>query len=410
MPESLPNIVVIGAGPAGAATALGLKGLGYPVSCLYQPRKPSVHEGISERVFGALDSLGVQNALRAVSPPVPRSVTWGGVANSANVERIVDRDRFDLGLIQDLVAAGIEVKEATVRLTQWDGVRWHIGLGDGDEITADFLVEARGRRAPNGQGTSTKGPISLSLGQYWRTNGRCSWESVRVGSLPEGWYWIAPTIDGRLFTQISLSGERTGLPSRDGGTQFIVDTLTPLAPFNDDMFANPIGTAHYRGSTPTLHGSPCNEKLIRVGDAAMAVDPLSGNGIFQSLSSALVAPAVVNTLMTRPERGDLARRFYTSRLEHLFYRFSRIGRDFYRDTDVQHRFWEARRHWPDNRAAHANTNGIVGVATRPVVNQGYIESRDVVITHDQPLGIWRIGDRDAVEVIEERHGALPRVD
>jgi len=40
------------------------------------------------------------------------------------------------------------------------------------------------------------------------------------------------------------------------------------------------------------------------------VDPLSGNGIFQSLSSALVAPAVINTLLRQPDSADLARRFY----------------------------------------------------------------------------------------------------
>jgi ATP-binding cassette subfamily B protein len=62
--------------------------------------------------------------------------------------------------------------------------------------------------------------------------------------------------------------------------------------------------------------------------ARSAVDPLSGNGIFQALSSAFLAPAVVNTLLRAPGQAALAKRFYQERLDHLFLRFARIGRDF----------------------------------------------------------------------------------
>lgn len=66
---------------------------------------------------------------------------------------------------------------------------------------------------------------------------------------------------------------------------------------------------------------------LRVGDAAMAVDLLSGNGIFQSLSSALQAPAVINTLLQRPERAELARRFQQQRAGLLCYRAELAGAD-----------------------------------------------------------------------------------
>ena len=38
---------------------------------------------------------------------------------------------------------------------------------------------------------------------------------------------------------------------------------------------------------------------------------------------------------------------------------------------------------------------MLGVATRPVVEAGYIRERAVVITSDQPLGVWRV---DGVEI------------
>ncbi len=133
----------------------------------------------------------------------------------------------------------------------------------------------------------------------------------------------------------------------------------------------------------------------------MAVDPLSGNGIFQSLSSALVAPAVVNTLLQRPAESELAVAFYRDRLHHLFHRFARTGRDFYR-LESRWRgggFWRARAGWPDLEPAHVQPDRVIGTARRPVLNHGFIERAEVVLTEDQPLGIWRIGDRLAKDVM-----------
>jgi hypothetical protein len=132
---------------------------------------------------------------------------------------------------------------------------------------------------------------------------------------------------------------------------------------------------------------------IRVGDAAMAVDPLSGNGIFQALSSALQAPAVVTTLRHDPSRRALAQRFHHQRVEHLFYRFARIGRDFYAQETrwPQAPFWAARRGWPDTEPLHLEvTPATVSLARRPVVCDGRIAEADVVVTPDQPLGVWRV--------------------
>ena len=135
------------------------------------------------------------------------------------------------------------------------------------------------------------------------------------------------------------------------------------------------------------------DNWIRVGDAAMAVDPLSGNGIFQALSSALQAPAVIGTLLHAPASATLAQRFHRERIENLFYRFARIGRDFYLQESrwSDHPFWQARRYWPDAEPIHAGTSpGEVRVARRPVVLDGRIVEDEVVVTPDQPLGVWHL--------------------
>ena len=115
----------------------------------------------------------------------------------------------------------------------------------------------------------------------------------------------------------------------------------------------------------------------------MAVDPLSGNGIFQSLSSALQAPVVINTLLRRPERAVLALQFHQARVEQLFLRFARIGRDFYAQEQgrAEHTFWARRRAWPDAQPMHAEAHWqAVQVARRPVLRDGLVEEAEVVVT------------------------------
>ena len=84
----------------------------------------------------------------------------------------------------------------------------------------------------------------------------------------------------------------------------------------------PAEAAHYRGSTALLHDAIGTRKKLRIGDAAMAVDPCRGMAFF-SHSPLMAAPAVINTLLQRPQDSAMALQFYQDRCEHLFERFSR---------------------------------------------------------------------------------------
>jgi hypothetical protein len=158
-----------------------------------------------------------------------------------------------------------------------------------------------------------------------------------------------------------------------------------------------------RGCTSILHSQLAGENYLRVGDAAMAVDPLSGNGIFQSLSSAMVAPAVINTLLNRPSGAELARQFYQARIADNFMRFARTGRDFYRMESrwSKQSFWHQRQAWPDDIAAHGGDDARwLGVESRPVVLEGFITSRPVAITSDRPLGVWHVAGIELAPLLD----------
>ncbi|UTW14324.1 tryptophan 7-halogenase [Marinobacterium rhizophilum] len=392
-----PHIVVLGAGPAGGAVALGLRRLGYRVTVAGQARPFAAVEGVSERVLAGLRQAGFEQALAQVPEPSPREVTWSGQTSGANTERLLRRVELDRAIGIELQAQGVTLLDGRVRSSRTCGNGYRVEVqgeqgGDVQVLQADFLVEARGRAAPGAGLERLRGPETVSLLQAWQGPERAPMSAVQ--SFGDGWAWMAATEGGLRYLQLTLDVASANLPPKEQLTEYCVTRLSSLARAAPFMAgASPVGTPHARTSTPILCREPVGDNWIRVGDAAMAVDPLSGNGIFQSLSSALQAPAVINTLLRHPQRRAQARAFHQARVEHLFYRFARIGRDFYamEQHSAGNSFWQARRAWPDSVEVHQSvTPGQVSIERRAVLNGDLIDEAEVVVTPDQPLGIWHL--------------------
>ncbi|MEH6470347.1 MAG: lycopene cyclase family protein [Halopseudomonas sp.] len=394
------RILVLGGGPAGGTVALGLKRLGYQVTLISSPRPFLALEGISERVVEGLRSAGFVKALQYLPNPSPRVANWNGNTSAANTERLVDRSQLDQTILEDLADAGVAVILGRVLQTEMLTSAQRVLIQQGDDqrwLQACFVVEARGRAAPLAQLDRVRGCETLSLLQYWR-GAPCTPRSA-AQSFDQGWAWMAAGSDGTRYLQLTLDVASADLPVKsqlEGYCFRYLSRLDLAEPFMRD--AHPSGRVYARTSTPILCYQAVGDNWIRVGDAAMAVDPLSGNGIFQALSSALQAPAVINTLIKRPYQAELAKRFYQDRLDHLFYRFARIGRDFYHleASFSKHPFWQARCRWPDTQPVHPDPDpASVQAARRPVICDDFIIEAEVVISNEYPLGRWH---RDGVEL------------
>src|SRR5437868_5281808 len=107
-------ILILGAGPAGAAVALGLRRLGYPVTLVSDWRRFAALEGVSVRVLDALRGAGLIHALDDAMLPSQRQVSWNAQQHAQNIEYLLDRPRFDRGLREDLRLAGVELIEGRV--------------------------------------------------------------------------------------------------------------------------------------------------------------------------------------------------------------------------------------------------------------------------------------------------------
>ncbi|WP_127806895.1 FAD-dependent oxidoreductase [Hydrogenophaga sp. NH-16] len=399
-------VVVLGAGPAGAAVALGLRRLGHTVTVVGVPRAFDAIEGVSDRVVAGLRGVGIEAALAAIAEPSPRRATWAGQTTALNSERLVDRTAFDRLLWQELQDHGIECIAA--RVMRWapgehgeSGHALQIQRPDDTQprtLRVRFVVEARGRLAPHPPQGVTRGPETVAL--LWRGQGAPGGEAgSAVESLPGGWAWCARLPGGAVALQLTVDPSSITLPPRAQLGAFIrerLSTVEAALPFLDTAATEVHALARTSGAV--LAPEVCGDRWLRVGDAAMAADPLSGNGIFQSLSSALQAPMVVHTLLNHPGDAPHARRFHTERVQGLFQRFARIGRDFYAQEQrwADQPFWSARRAWPDALPAHgAEGDAPPHIEQRPVVDRDRIRLAEVLVTAGQPLGIWHV---DGVEV------------
>lgn len=401
------DILVLGGGPAGAAAAIGLARVGHRVAVVASPRPFDACEGFSERTVEGLRRAGCAAAVARLGDPALRQAAWNGITVEANRETLVDRHAFDAALAEDMAAAGVSVVAGRAGAVTERAGGWHVAVrcsdGASAELSAGFLIEARGRAAPAAGARRHAGPATTAVLRCFQ--GPPAAPGSAVVPFAAGWAWMARLADGRRYVQFAVSSE--AVPNRAGLAAYfdaLLDELPEAAAWRDG--AQAAGPVAARSAGPVLHPAPVGPRRLRIGDAALAVDPLSGNGLFQALSTGLMTVAVVNTLLRRPEDASLAASFYEERTRESFWRFARLGRDFYRQESrwAEAPFWAERRAWPDDRPAHlAPTAGEMKIVARPVVADGFVTARDVVVTPDQPLGIWKLDGVELAPLIRALH-------
>lgn len=382
------DVLITGAGLAGVALALQLHRAGLRVCLLGVPRRFDALEGMAERARRALQVLGCERALQALGPKVLRRAHWSGESFDGNHEYLVERAPFDRALWRDAAAAGVAVCESRVLRVERDGEHWRCAH-EGGELRAPFWVEARGRAAPR-SAQQQRAPSTVAVAAWWRSQPERP--TAGVHALANGWLWYARLPDGRLSAQVFV--DAADVPPRsqllDFYTQQLAQesSLTPLL-----AGAERLGEPHARGAGLTLSEPLIERRCARVGDAALALDPLAGHGQFEALGSALALAPCVRTLLQFPEREALAMRFYRDRMRGDFLAMARNGRDFYalEQGHAERRFWAARQRWPDAEPSHPPMQRGVGrVEARPVSVDGFVEERQVVVCPDQPRGVWQI--------------------
>jgi geranylgeranyl reductase family protein len=362
--DSTFDVLVAGAGPAGATAAYRLAAAGLQVALLDRtdfPR-PKLCGGLLtektllavERIFDvgpdALEGLGVlHHRSRRYRVSTPGAVVFEGRLDQPFW--FADRDRYDRFFVRRAVSAGA----APFFSTRMDGFR-RDGAGicartiGGRVLRGRFLIGADGIFSRTRRTLVEEGRIGCSV-----DSGRAVALEALVPFSPEatlprmpqlffgwtrsGYSWIFPGAGGHLVGILSTRRSGRGRLRKEFAA-FFRDVLPGVRPpVNPKGGALPFGGFFRR---------PGAGAVLLAGDAAGFADPVLGEGIFYAHRSAELAAEAVLACLSDPDR---AADHYTARAsetlvpelqsarrwQRLLYSLGRIGG--YRPVSfILHRF------------------------------------------------------------------------
>lgn len=380
------DAAIAGGGPAGALAAILLARAGLCVALATLPVGVRRIEGLSPRVAALVARLGLPDA--GVGAAVPRQSLWGERDGAFNREHPVDRAIFDAALLELAATEGVQVLRARVARLEPDRGVMETSAGP---ISARLLIEARGRRAPAARGR-LRGPAGLAIAGW--SDGEARSRVSQVAARPGGWVWQMPVAGRGTWVQVVTDAARA--------------RTLPLPALWAEIAGEAVrfpASAQRAAGELRLNAPDLPEGLLVLGDAAVAMDPLSGHGLFWAFSSALAAVPMALDILEGD--GALARRFHRERVVSAFWRQARVGRDLYRLAGQAGPFWAERGAWPDDAPAHAEL-AAPQRARRVVVAGGRLAEADVLLTPEEPDGVAFVAGQPLAPVLDRlRGGPLP---
>ncbi len=366
------DVVVIGGGPAGAASARLLAAWGHSVQVLAKPAADdrSLGESLPPSCLKLFDLIGVSGDVEAAGflRSTGNTVWWGGQGPRAvrfaggGIGWQVRRRDFDRLLLRLAAHAGADVQsDAAVRQVDLappaappeaaeSTIRYAAG-GAARSLTARFVLDCSGRTgivARRGFRRHAAERTTLALTAIWSRPGGWGLDDeshTLVESYGDGWAWSVPVTSEQRYFTLMVDPRVTHLER--GGT---------LAPCYDAELAKtavlgPLTAGAARDAGPWgcdasvyhahTYGAP---GMLLVGDAGSFIDPLSSYGVKKALASGWLAAVVVHTALTDPGLAGVALDLFTQREREMHAALERQSAQFFAEAADRHLhpFWTDR--------------------------------------------------------------------
>jgi flavin-dependent dehydrogenase len=311
------DVVVAGAGPAGCAAAVGLARAGWRVlladPSLSGPRRLKIGETLPAVATVALRDLALPPLEHAgvATPSRGTCAAWGG-ARPLERDAIgdphghgwhLDRARFDAWLQEQARAAGAELcAERVVAGARARSAPLELQLGSSPERTVRcrWVVDASGRRAAvaRGQGARRERRDRLVAIYAALATGPHDLDArIRVEATPSGWWYSARAGGQRIIALLTDADLVEPAWRSCAGFAAELDATRHVVPGGQRTFtAAPATTAAHGARLAPAAG----DGWLAVGDAALAFDPLSSQGILNALVTGLDGARAVDASL----RGD----------------------------------------------------------------------------------------------------------
>ena len=307
------DVLILGAGPAGCATALGLSASGVKRVLLVD--KPlalpfRIGESATPDVAGLLSGLGLEQRLDRMGhlPYHGNLSMWG-----SEVPRLdhflrrgrgngwhLDRAAFDSWLRQEAEAQGAQLAadSGIGSIAPRDG-GWQVTLRDKRDVSARVVVDAAGRRSPLATRLGARRwQVDNLLALAAHTDSASDMAGLSLAeSCADGWWYATGLPDGRALVTLMTDSDIAKAQRFDEPASFLRawrNTRLLAAYLKPPSACPPINVfAAHSGFIERAAG----KGWIAVGDALMGMDPLTSSGISGALSDARAAvPAILEQL------------------------------------------------------------------------------------------------------------------
>ncbi|HEY0561246.1 MAG TPA: geranylgeranyl reductase family protein [Frankiaceae bacterium] len=362
------DVVVVGAGPAGATAAFHLARAGLDVALLEKatfPREKVCGDGLTPRAVKSLLAMGIDTSpengwarnrgLRIYGGGHRIELPWPELASYPDYGLVRPRQDFDELLARHAQKAGARLSEGVTvtgpvldeRTGRVVGVTTRTGRGrdavDG-VVRAPLVIAADGNSARLALSLDIRKrddrPMGVAVRRYYRSprthdDHLESWLELWDGApgtsnLLPGYGWVFGVGDGTVNVGLGILNTTSAWQDTDyrGLLTRWLDALPAEWGFVEANATGPTrGSALPMGFNRVPH---YRDGVLLVGDAAGAVNPFNGEGIAYAMESGQLAAEVVAQALGRPDgpQRERALSAYPQAMKEAYGGYYTLGRLF----------------------------------------------------------------------------------
>ena len=353
------DVLVVGAGPGGSATAYHLARHGIDVTVVERsafPREKVCGDGLTPRGVAAMLKMGVDpdapgferaKGLRVYSRDAMIELPWPELSSWPDYGLVMTRHDFDQMLAERAQKAGARLLERTeaVEPTLIDG--WVRGAkirpaeekdAAATEVRSRFVIACDGAASrfakPAGVVRDQTRPLGIAARRYYRTDYHPgpwleSWLDLWEGDLLlPGYGWLFPVAGGTINLGAGLLN--TFKNFKDVSAQRLFNAFATMLPPSFGISEDSAAGRLLSGPLPmSMNRTPqAVPGMLLVGDAAGAVNPFNGEGIAYAMETGEIAADLVHEALIKDRPGIAM--MYPRVLRERYGRYFTIGRGFAR--------------------------------------------------------------------------------
>jgi flavin-dependent dehydrogenase len=318
------DICVVGGGPAGILAAVKLYQLGFSTLLIdagQQHKGPDV-QSVSPGVLSLLRTVGLYTGQieKCFTPIRQARILWTGAVEENNRPSgfLVHRHILDKNLMIAAKKMGVHVMQpASVTNCRLLNNHWELQVIQSKAYSifkTKFLVDATGKKSILRCSKIRTGAQTIAITGTWK-NPHNPIKSTWLESAAENWLWGAKISDD--FFHVTVFADPSALDGRSGLMRQYISAIRGSILFRDSLKSSVVGKLGTSDVSPYYFNHTAGRNFIKIGEAGAGLDPLSSQGIQSALSNAIQGAIVVNTILAKPDRQDIALEFYKLRQQEF---------------------------------------------------------------------------------------------